>query len=96
MKNYDYTLYFDKVKSRLNLDRKELNSLKENIKNGEYSKVIIKDITQLSKNIVANIEFLQFLEDNDCKIESMDGTDLTLYKKYMKDLIKWRRKKKDE
>ena len=88
MKNYDYTLYFDKVKSRLNLDRKELNSLKENIKNGEYSKVIIKDITQLSKNIVANIEFLQFLEDNDCKIESMDGTDLTLYKKYMEDFMK--------
>ena len=88
MKNYDYTLYFDKVKSRLDLDRKELNDLKEDIENGEYSKVIIKDITQLSRNTVHNMDFLQFLEDNDCQIESMDGTDLTLYKKYMKDLIK--------
>lgn len=80
MKNYDYTIYFDKVKSRLDLDRKELNSLKEDIENKEYSKIVIKDITQLSRNTVYNMEFLQFLDDNECKIESMDGTDLTLYK----------------
>ena len=80
MKNYDYTFYFDKVKSRLDLDRKELNSLKEDIENKEYSKVVIKDITQLSRNTVYNMEFLKFLDDNDCQIESMDGLDLTLYK----------------
>ena len=81
MKNYDYTFYFDKVKSRLDLDRKELNSLKEDIENKEYSKVVIKDITQLSRNTVYNMEFLKFLDDNNCHIESMDGLDLTLYKK---------------
>ena len=27
MKNYDYTLYFDKVQNRLDLNRKELNNL---------------------------------------------------------------------
>lgn len=81
MKNYDYTIYFDKVKSRLDLDRKELNNLKEDIENKEYSKIVIKDITQLSRNTIYNMKFLQFLDDNDCKIESMDGTDLTLYKK---------------
>lgn len=81
MKNYDYTLYFDKVQNRLDLNRKELNNLKEDIENKEYSKVIIKDITQLSRNTIYNINFLQFLEDNNCKIESMDGTDLSLYKK---------------
>ncbi len=81
MKNYDYTIYFDKVKSRLDLDRKELNNLKEDIENNEYSKIVIKDITQLSRNTVYNMEFLQFLDDNNCQIESMDGTDLTLYKK---------------
>ena len=80
MKNYDYTIYFDKVKNRLDLDRKELNSLKEDIENKEYSKVVIKDITQLSRNTIYNIEFLKFLDDNDCQIESMDGLDLTLYK----------------
>ena len=81
MKNYDYTFYFDKVKSRLDLDRKELNSLKEDIENKEYSKVVIKDITQLSRNTIYNMEFLKFLDDNNCQIESMDGLDLTLYKK---------------
>lgn len=81
MKNYDYTFYFDKVKSRLDLDRRELNSLKEDIENKEYSKVVIKDITQLSRNTVYNMEFLKFLDDNNCQIESMDGLDLTLYKK---------------
>lgn len=81
MKNYDYTFYLDKVKNRSDLNRKELNELKEDIKNKEYSKVVIKDITQLSKNTFSNIEFIQFLKDNDCQIESMDGLDLTLYKK---------------
>lgn len=81
MKNYDYTFYFDKVKSRLDLDRKELNSLKEDIENKEYSKVVIKDITQLSRNTIYNMEFLNFLDNNNCQIESMDGLDLTLYKK---------------
>ena len=52
MKNYDYAIYFDKVKSRLDLDRKELNNLKEDIENKEYSKIVIKDITQLSRNTI--------------------------------------------
>ena len=81
MKNYDYTIYFDKVQNRLSLDRKELNDLKEDIENKRYSKVIIKDLKQLSRNTIDNINFLQFLEDNNCKIECVDGTDLNLYKK---------------
>ena len=84
MKNYDYTIYFDKVKSRVDLNRKELNNLKSNIKNKRYSKVIIKDISQLSKNTFKNIEFLEFLDDNDCQIESIDQFDLNLYKKIFK------------
>lgn len=83
MKNYDYTFYFDKIKNRLdNLNnRKELNNLKEDITNKEYSKIVIKDITQLSRNTFYNVEFIKFLNDNNCQIECMDGLDLTLYKK---------------
>lgn len=77
LKNYDYTIYFDKVQNRLDLNRKELNNLKDDIKNKEYSKIVIKDITQLSRNTGYNVEFLQFVSDNDCKIECIDGTDLT-------------------
>lgn len=82
MKNYDYTIYFDKVDNRLDLkNRKELNSLKDDIENNEYSKMVIKDISQLSRNAYQNMEFLKFVEDNNCKLESMDGFDLSLYKK---------------
>ena len=50
MKNYDYTFYFDKVKSRLDLDRKELNSLKEDIENKELVRqIIISTCEGLSK-----------------------------------------------
>ncbi len=81
MKNYDYTIYFDKVENRVDLkNRKELNSLKEDIENKEYSKIIIKDLTHLSRDTFYNIEFLKFLDDNDCKIESMDGFNFDIYK----------------
>ena len=80
--NYDYTIYFDKVQERTNLkNRKELENLKEHIRQKRYSKVVVKNITQLSTNTYENIDFINFLLSNDCKIESMDNLDLTLYKK---------------
>ena len=80
--NYDYTIYFDKVQERTNLkNRKELENLKEHIRQKRYSKVVVKNITQLSTNTDENIDFINFLLNNDCKIESMDNLDLTLYKK---------------
>lgn len=93
LKNYDYTIYFDKVQNRLDLNRKELNNLKDDIKNKEYSKIVIKDITQLSRNTGYNVEFLQFVSDNDCKIECMDGTDLTLYKRIF---VRFSKKKEEK
>lgn len=80
MKNYDYTIYLDKVKSRLDVDRKELNSLIEDIKQNMYSKVIIRDIRHLSRDTIFNIKFLQLLEDNNCELESIDGMNYKLYK----------------
>ena len=80
MKNYDYTIYFDKIKSRLDVDRKELNSLKEDIEQNMYSKVIIKDVRHLSRDTIFNVNFVQLLEEHNCKLESIDGMDFTLYK----------------
>lgn len=57
-----------------------MNKLKHDIQNGKYKKLIIKDMTNVSRNTTFNIEFLQFLDDNDCKVESMDGIDLDLFK----------------
>ena len=79
LKNYDCMIYFDKVKSRIDLNRKELNRLKNDIQNGKYKKVVIKDITNVSRDTLFNINFLQFLKENNCEIVSMDGVDLDLY-----------------
>ena len=80
LKNYDYTIYLDKVKNRISLlNRNELEELKQDIKDYRYTKVIIKDLTHLSRNTKHNIEFIKFLNDNNCEIEWIDGTDLKLY-----------------
>lgn len=45
LKNYDYTLYIDKVKNRIDVtNRKELKDLKDDIEQNIYSKVIVKDM----------------------------------------------------
>lgn len=82
MKNYDYTIYFDKVQDRTSLkNRKELEDLKEDVEQQRYSKVVIRNISQLSRSVEDNIDFFDFLISNNCEIESMDGLDLTLYKR---------------
>ena len=82
IKSYDCTIYLDKVKDRRNLqNRKELEDLKDDVRQHRYSKVIIENISQLSNNVTELIEFFDFLTLNNCDIESIDGLDLKLYKK---------------
>lgn len=81
LKKYNYEIYLDEVENRSSLDMKELNRLMNDIKKHKYSKLIIRDVTHLSRNTYDNISFLQFLEDNNCKVECIDGTDLILYKR---------------
>ncbi len=82
-KNYDCMIYFDKVKSRSDFNRKELNKLKLDIQNKKYSKLIIKDLTHLSKNVVNTLELLNFFDGNHCEVECMDGMNLKLYKEIL-------------
>ena len=79
--DYDYTMYIDMIDNRLDMNRKELNNLKEDIENQEYSKIVIKNLSQLSRNTIKNIEFLDFLENNDCEIEIVEDCDLNMYKR---------------
>lgn len=92
LKEYNYDIYIDEVENRLSLDRKELNRLMEDIKEHKYSKLIIRGITHLSRNSYDNTFFLRFLEDNNCKIECIDGTDLILYK----EIVEHFNRKKEE
>lgn len=82
MKNYDYTIYLDKVQNYSNLNnRTRLEDLKEDIEQQIYSRIIIKNISQLSKNAEDNVDFFNFALKNGCKLESIDGLDLILYKR---------------
>lgn len=80
-KNYDYTIYFDRVKDRHTLKgRKEFEHLKEDVANGKYPKVIINNIGQLSRNGQENYNFLEFLCDSNCDLETLNEFETKLWK----------------
>ena len=82
--DYDYTLYMDKVKSRrITTGRNELDKLKEDLKNGRFSKIIITDLSNICRDAKFNLELISFAEDNKCKIISMDNFDPHQYKRFM-------------
>ena len=66
MKNYDYTIYFDKVQNRLSLDRKELNDLKEDV----YEDLELNEQRfQQIKDIEHELEMAKELQDLDYQDE---------------------------
>ena len=86
LKNYDYTIYLDKREKNLN-NRSEFKKLKKDIENHKYSKIIIKDIRHITRNLHYSMDFLDFLERNNCKIESLNGEDLNTHLKIYKQII---------
>lgn len=81
-KNYDYDLYLDIVDSNLDLfHRKDFNRLKEQIEDDKYDKVIIKNMSNLSRDNLFCIDFIKFLKNNNCLIECVDDTEVN-YKVY--------------
>ena len=87
--SYDYTLYIDKVKSRkIITGRNSLDKLKEDIKNGMFSKILITNLTNVSRDTNFNLNFITFAEDNECKIVSMDKFDPHQYKSFIDNVLK--------
>lgn len=87
--NYDYTLYIDRVKSRkITIGRNSLDNLKEDIENGKFSKIIITNLTNVSRDTNFNLELISFAEDNECKIVSMDKFDPHQYKSFIDNVLK--------
>lgn len=76
-KKYSYDLYLDIVDNYSDIShRKELNRLKEKIENKEYDTVIIKSMSNLSRNHLFSIDFINFLKNQNCLIESIDNTEI--------------------
>ena len=87
--NYDYTLYIDRVKSRkITIGRNSLEKLKEDIENGKFSKILITNLTNVSRDTNFNLELISFAEDNKCKIVSMDKFDPHQYKSFIDNVLK--------
>lgn len=93
--NYNYTLYVDNIKNRNDLDRVQLDVLKDDIEKGKYSKVIVKNMEQISRDLIYNFKFLEFLDDNSCKIEDINGTDLSCKSAVLENIFEKIKKKKE-
>ena len=73
-----YSMYYEE----------EDNKLKEDIENGKFSKILITNLTNVSRDTNFNLEFISFAEDNECKIVSMDKFDPHQYKSFIDNVLK--------
>ncbi len=74
--NYDYTLFVDEVKSRnITKNRLEMNRLKNELEKGAFKKVIISNLTNLSNDMIFNLNFITFIERNNSMLIILDGFD---------------------
>lgn len=87
--NYEYILYNDIVNDRnITEGRNELDKLKSDITNGIYSNILILSLTNVSKDVKFNLSFITYVEDNNCKIISIDKSDPHQYKKFIDTMYK--------
>lgn len=79
MNNYDYKLYMDTIKNNVDIEsRKELEKLKQDIKSGLINKVVVSSLSNISKNSVILLDFMRFLKEYDCELESIKEGKLCL------------------
>lgn len=83
--NCDYLVFFDFIDSGFDVsNRKSLNELKRciiiNNQFSKVSKVVVKSVKDISRDLSFNVNFLTFLDQHHCKIEDFDGNDLSLVK----------------
>ena len=74
--NFDYDLFKDYVNDYSDTkDRLSLKRLKRDIAYGDYNKVVILSLPNISNNIFFNAEFVRYVNSKRCKIISLDGTN---------------------
>ena len=74
--HYDYDLFKDYVSDYSDTkDRLSLSRLKRDIAYGDYDKVVILSLPNVSNNIFFNAEFVRYTNSKKCKIISLDGTN---------------------
>ena len=87
--NYDYFLYLDFVANGQNInERRAFTQLKEDLADGKFSKVIIKNIPNVSKDRNFIVDFVNYAEFSDCQIISMDKFNPHKYKDFIESITK--------
>ena len=70
----EYEIFIDKVKSKTDIkNRPAMEHLKSKIKKAEINHLIIDDISNLSREMSFNMNFISYLEKNKCKVSSTQG-----------------------
>jgi DNA invertase Pin-like site-specific DNA recombinase len=73
----DYTdvlTYVDNGQSGLSFDRPAFRQLQADIANGKISKVIVRDLTRISRNVIHAHGFMNVLKMSDVELDTMDGS----------------------
>lgn len=84
----DFDYYCDYIKSRISLEnRPNLNRLKEDIKNNKVSKVIIRSMNHLSRDMMAFFSFIDFASEYNCIVIDTNNFNYVNYYKNFKDSI---------
>lgn len=69
-----YEVFIDKVDNLRDVkNRPALKDLKEKVKNKQIDFVVIDNINDISSKLKFNIDFVNFVIENDCKISDTEG-----------------------
>ena len=71
-----YALYVDNGFSGLSLDRPALNELQMAMAQGRIGKIVVTDISRISRDTVHTLLFSEYAAKYDIGIETVDGEDL--------------------
>ena len=71
-----YALYVDNGFSGLSLDRPALTEMQKAMSQGRIGKIVVTDISRISRNTVCALSFSEYAAKYDIGIETVDGEDL--------------------
>lgn len=84
----DFDYYCDYIKTRISTDdRKELDRLKNDIRNNKISTVLFQSPNHISRDINAFISFIEFASNNNCNVTDIGGFNYNNFYKFNKKII---------
>ena len=79
IKGYDIQSVYNDFNCERNMSREQLNKLLNDVLNGKVSKVVITDLSIISKNYEEFMTFARTLEKNNCTLTILSAFDMFKY-----------------